>query len=349
MTLEKLLNVAVHAPSGDNCQPWKFRKRNEELQIFNCPERDTSVYNTGQRASLIAHGALLETLSIAAEHEGQSAEITLFPDQSQPNYIASVRLSAGRAASHPLFPYITVRTTNRKRYRPVKLDSSQKEALLKAGDAPGLGRVALFSEGEGRQALMNAVALNDQIVLENRFLHAFLFEHLRWSEQEAQEYKDGMDLATLELSTINRAVFRVLRHWSVVQFMNLFGLSKRIGMEARKQALSASALGLLTIPDTRPGDFVRGGMLLQRVWLEATRLGLSFHLMAGSAFLLQQAHEGGHEKISPQHTSLLKAADQRVREKCAVPDREALLGVFRIGSSDGPSARSLRRAAIIEG
>lgn len=60
--IKKILEAAVQAPSGDNSQPWRFeiRDRDGEIRIFNIPERDKSLYNYGQMASCVAHGALIE-------------------------------------------------------------------------------------------------------------------------------------------------------------------------------------------------------------------------------------------------------------------------------------------------
>ncbi|MDP3028969.1 MAG: nitroreductase family protein, partial [Deltaproteobacteria bacterium] len=61
----KIVEAGTWAPSGDNCQPWRFTWNGQKLLLFNVLERDTSIYNSRQRASLIAHGAVLENMDIA--------------------------------------------------------------------------------------------------------------------------------------------------------------------------------------------------------------------------------------------------------------------------------------------
>ncbi|MCM2322341.1 MAG: nitroreductase [Oligoflexia bacterium] len=341
----KLVETAVTAPSGDNCQPWRFRLAGEELQLFNQPERDTSVYNREQRASHIAHGALLENLSIvAAAQEGRIASIALFPDPRNPEHVATVRFSPGGNAAQPYFSCLERRTTNRKRFLRMALKPEHEHALLEAGRDPALGKVMLHQHASpGHAAIVAAMALNDRTVFENRWLHAFLFDHLRWNKREAIETRDGMDIATLELSSMNRLAFPLLRYWNTVRALNPFGLSRMVALEARRQALSSSAVGLITIPGSRPEQYVSGGRLLQRVWLEATRHGLSFHLMAGSAMLLQQAHAGEGDKLEADQRQRLLAANARVRKECGIPETDVLIAAFRVGYSLPPSARSLRR------
>ncbi len=349
MDIRGLLQTAVLAPSGDNCQPWRFETKENEVRVFNLPNRDTSVYNHNQIASYAAHGALLETLSIAAAQNGYAAEISYFPDTSNRDHVATVVFSATQAADQPQFGAIPLRTTNRKHYLKRKLESAHGEALRAVGVASELGRAMIFEAGPAHAALAHAAQLNDRIVFENQWLHAFLFEHIRWSDEEARKTRDGMDVKTLELAAPDRVAFTLLlRHWSAVRLMNFLGVSRMIAKQTYKQVLSASALGLITMPGNRPADYVRGGRLIQRVWLEATRHGLSFHLMAGSALLMQQTHEGSGHKISERHLAELKSADRQVREACGIGESEVLLAVFRTGYCSPPTARALRMDPVVE-
>ena len=65
-TIRKILEESVYAPSGENCQPWKFAVDGSSIHIFNVPEADTSLYNFEQKGSYVAHGALIETIVIVA-------------------------------------------------------------------------------------------------------------------------------------------------------------------------------------------------------------------------------------------------------------------------------------------
>jgi len=87
--IKKILEAAVHAPSGENCQPWRFEIRDGEIRIFNLPERDQSLYNYGQMASYVAHGALIENILIASSAFGYRARTNLFPQENDPQSLKS--------------------------------------------------------------------------------------------------------------------------------------------------------------------------------------------------------------------------------------------------------------------
>ena len=40
--IKKIIEAAVQAPSGENCQPWRFEILNNNIKLFNVPERDQS-------------------------------------------------------------------------------------------------------------------------------------------------------------------------------------------------------------------------------------------------------------------------------------------------------------------
>jgi len=92
--INKILEAAVRAPSGDNVQPWEFKVSEgyTRIDLYNLPEKDNSYYNYNQLASYIAHGAVIENIAIASGHLGYKAEINLFPDDGRLNLVASIEL-----------------------------------------------------------------------------------------------------------------------------------------------------------------------------------------------------------------------------------------------------------------
>src|SRR3990167_10630915 len=72
--IERILTAANSAPSGENCQPWRFVVSGDTVDVYLRPERDKSAYNWGQRGSLMACGAALENLVLAAGQGGYHAK-----------------------------------------------------------------------------------------------------------------------------------------------------------------------------------------------------------------------------------------------------------------------------------
>lgn len=342
-TIRKVLECAICAPSGDNCQPWEFAVRGQSVELFNVPERDTSLYNFQQRASLVAHGALLENMRIAASALGLQAAIDLFPDPGQPNLVARIAFAASSPSEELLYPFIDRRATNRRPYRGGALSGEERQALLSVDDSVPGGQVHLAEELQQIAVLAKVVRLNDQLVFENRNLHDFLFDHIRWGDQEAEETRDGLDLKTLELSPFDRIGLKMLKSWSLVEKLNRAGLSKIASKQAEKLALSAATIGLVTVDGSDAASWLRCGQAMQRTWLEATRLGLGFQLMTGITFLIDRVLHGKGADLLPDQVERIAAAEASLNKIFDLETgRSAVL--FRVGHSSAPSARSLRFA-----
>lgn len=341
MKFKELLESAILAPSGDNCQPWQFAIHDNHIDIFNLPERDTSLFNYRQRASLVAHGALIENMLIASSALGYKAKLTILPDRVNPDLIATIELEESEAGNEPLYLFISRRSSNRKPYKPLPLTGEQRQCLINSSTAVESGMVRLL-EGEGeRRAVAKVIGVNDRLVFENRHLHSFLFDHIRWSDEEARQTRDGLDIKTVELAPLDALAFRLFKNFSLLQRLNIMGISRIVAKNAEKLAMSASEIGMVTISGSGDEDYILAGRALQRVWLEATRLGLSFQLMTGIAFLIQRVREEATEGLSPGNVELLRGAYEKIKEAMGFGNEIPAL-IFRIGFSAPPSALSLR-------
>ena len=81
-SLLEMLELARWAPSGDNTQPWRFEiVSDRHIAIHGSDTRDWCVYDFKGRASHMAHGALLETLRIAATAKSCTARWKIRPDR----------------------------------------------------------------------------------------------------------------------------------------------------------------------------------------------------------------------------------------------------------------------------
>src|SRR3989344_1888875 len=115
--IQKILEAAVNAPSGSNSQPWRFEVSGSEIKVIALPEKDHPILNYRNRGTLIAHGALIENISITSSVLGYKANVNLFPDTSNPKLIARIGLEQNSPSSNPLYKCIPLRSTNRKPYK----------------------------------------------------------------------------------------------------------------------------------------------------------------------------------------------------------------------------------------
>jgi hypothetical protein len=106
--IAEILELARWAPSGDNTQPWRFEVIDDHhLVVHGFDTRDHCVYDLDGHPSQIAHGALLETLAIAASAHGLRADISRRPGSpdTHPDYLVEL-IPDGTVTPDPLLPHI---------------------------------------------------------------------------------------------------------------------------------------------------------------------------------------------------------------------------------------------------
>src|SRR5437762_7400999 len=113
---DQVLDLARWAPSGDNSQPWRFEIRsNFEIFVHGYDTRTHCVYDLDGWASQLSHGALLETLSLAATRFGRKTRISIASEDESGHIVYRVLLDEDAAsATDPLVAAIVDRVVQRR-------------------------------------------------------------------------------------------------------------------------------------------------------------------------------------------------------------------------------------------
>lgn len=341
--IRKILELAIHAPSGENCQPWRFEVKGNQVSIFNLPERDQSPYNFDQRGSLVAHGALIENVLIASSTLGYKTKLDIFPEASNRNFVARIGFEKSNSKEDPLYHHIKTRCTNRKPYKKYFiLTPEQKSEILASADEVGEGVVKLTDDPREIGVLAKVGSMNERLVFENPHLHHFLFTHINWTEHEEMQKRLGFYIKTLELPPPAQLGFKLFRSWNVVNKLNRYiGLSKQIWKNNGKAYASSSAIGVVAMRGNELRDFVVAGRITERVWLKITKMGLSLQPLTGVLFFMQRIQAGETDVFLPGQVELIKESYDHVRKIFNISDGMIPM-MFRIGYGGEPTARSAR-------
>src|SRR5207247_10677095 len=90
----------------------------------------------------------------------------------------------------------------------------------------------------------------------------------------------------------------------------------------------------------RPEDFGRGGEVLERSWLTATRHGIAFQPITGITFLLLRMRLQGGEGLSPDHRKVLERVAEGFARMYPEGAPESPIMLFRLGLASPPSGRA---------
>jgi nitroreductase len=340
-----ILQAAIRAPSGDNCQPWRFRAEGDRVSLYLRPGADRSLFNVKQYASLIACGAAAENMRLAATRYGFDARMVVFPNPAEPLRVADIHLEAAGMPEDPLQQFIPERHTNRTAYDGRPISASVLAALAAESDAfPGI-ELEVIQNRERRREIARLVWQADRIRLENRKLHAHFMHMVRFDACTALDRRDGLPLGNLEAGTGGALFLRLTRAWPVMQVCNALGASRLIAGLSYRGILQASAVGLVKCRDATPEQFYEGGRALQRIWLAATRAGLDFQPMTAITLFRLRWQLGRQQAFPARQRRALETLWPHYESQFGTAGalRQGHVMLFRLGYGRRAACRTLRR------
>jgi nitroreductase len=339
--IEKIITDGTFAPSGENCQPWKFVVEENKVSIFNIPEADKSLYNSKQKGTYVSHGALIENIVISASKHGYSTDVQIFPLKNEPDLVSVISFNKTTPKNEALYPYIEKRCTNRKDYTGQKLSEDQKRELMASVRETGFGELKLIDNETSLNTLGKALAVNEQIIFENKHLHDFFYNHILWKEED-QNKAGGFYIKTLEFLPHQLKGVKLFKSWFILKILNkVVGVSKMIVKENAEKYAKSGTLGAVVVNGNTSKDFVNAGRAVQRVWLTVTKLGLSAHPCTGVLYFTEQIDDGGSSAFSAKHLEMIKHAYKDIISVFGTGGKTIPM-LFRIGHANEPTARSMR-------
>ena len=346
----QILNDSITAPSPDNFQPWRFEVRNNELAVFKVPGKVNQLLDCKEHVLLLTNGMLIENIVIAATHHGYRSELTLMPDPSKPDLVAKILLHRDSGINEdPLYPFLTLRSTNRKLYKKEKLSPEISAALLTIQHPyPGV-ELQLIEHQDDIKSLGKAVSAIDKIMFENKKLHDSLFAHMTTSKKEMLT-KQGLVLDAMEFNPAEKLLFSWLTNWRVVKLFNFFGFSSFVRFKNSKQYGSAAAAFLVGVKNNSETDYLIAGRAVERCWLKATEGGLSFHPIVGVLYCYQKVKENLNDVFSEDQATLLEESYKKIESIATANGMTGNHLVFfsRVGHATPPSHKSLRKNADVD-
>ncbi len=338
-----ILRAGIAAPSGENCQPWRFRINKNTIDLFNDPQADTSLYNFKQRASIIAGGAALENMKLEATAHKCDLKVSYFPDLANKHLLASLTVIPSITDLDPLQAHIFKRVTNRKKYQPVALSAEQLTELKQSAAEVGAGEVRFITESEKITGLAHSLSMNERIIFENKYLHNFFYDHIRWTDAEQKQNSTGFFVDTLELDPKQRKGFTLFKSWPILNILNkIIGVSKMIAKDNQANYQSAGGIGVIIFPGQSDLECLQAGRVLERLWLKATNMGLSLQPATGVIFLTQGVLAGDRSKFSKAQIKILETAQEDIQKMFGI-EEEKIMMLFRVGQGGEPSARASRQ------
>jgi len=344
--LVKILDLARWAPSGDNTQPWRFEiVADDHVAVHGFDTRAHVLYDFDGHPSQMAHGALIETLRIAASGFQLATAWSIRPEspENAPVYDIYLRKSLDLAPD-PLLPYVEKRVVQRRPMLMTPLTTSQQDNLSMA---PGANySIQYFASASDRLKVAKLLWDNAYIRLtcpEAYKVHREIIEWgVRYSNDRLPEEAIGVDPMTAKLMKW------VMESWERVEFFNRY-LMGTIAPRIQLDFIPAMACAahILMRPNKIPtqlADYVEAGIAMQRLWLTATANGL--HLQPEMTPVIFRWYVRTETKIStvPEINYRAISLADRFERLALAEQSDSFVFFCRVGNSATPQSRSTRKA-----
>jgi hypothetical protein len=342
-TLEKILDLARWAPSGDNEQCWRFEiVADDRVVVHGYDTRDHCVYDLDGSASQIGLGALLETMTIAASRWGLRVDAKRRVDSPVEQPLIDVRFVPDPGvAVDLLIDQIERRSVFRRALGTRALSDAQKQALV-ASIGPSFELHWRETSADRRRMarlLFNSAKLRLTIP-EAYEVHRVAIEWgARYSVDRVPEEAVGLDRMTALLMRW------VMRSWGRVTFFNRFlggTIAPRIQLDFIPAIRCAAHFALVARESpTTIDDFIAAGRAVQRLWLTVASLGLQLQPEVTPIIFARYSR---HETPFSATRGALRAAGRIEEDLAREFGDEVRRAVFmgRIGHGKNADARSLR-------
>jgi hypothetical protein len=271
---KEILFLASLAPNGHNTQPW-FVKYVEPYHwiIGNDKTKWLPAVDPTQRETILSIGAFMQNLEYAANGFGYDCEFVTLANNNQDENIVEVKLIKQNIA----FKYDIEKIKHRRTVR-----SNYLNDMVKKEDVSFL----LSEEKDFIHYIPNTSKehawLNEQTIEANKIqayrdvAQSELADWIRFSSNDAEKYKDGLTLASMEIQGMPA--------WLLRNFYSKKNVMKKSFREQSvdkvvKQVSQSGGWLIITSKDNAVATLLETGKRLQRLWLKVKEKNIAIHPM----------------------------------------------------------------------
>jgi hypothetical protein len=271
---EAILFLASLAPSGHNTQPW-FVKYIEPYHwiIGNDKTKWLPAVDPTQRETILSIGAFMQNLEYAANGFGYDCQFTMLASNNQDENVVEVKLSKANIG----FKYDIEKIKHRRTVRNNYLND-----VLKKEDIAFL----LNEETDFIHYIANTTKehtwLNEQTIEANKIqayrdaAQSELADWIRFSSKDAEKYKDGLTLASMEIEGMPAWLLR--NFYTKENVMKKSFRDQAVDKVVKQVSQSAGWL-LITSKDNSTATLLETGKRLQKLWLKVRVKNIAIHPM----------------------------------------------------------------------
>lgn len=349
--LQQLISSANTAPSGGNCQPWKWLSKGHHLFLFYEKARNRSFLDYDDVSAYSSLGAALENITLATHQMGMEIQITNFPVSQYTELVAHLSFFGQGETKLVHEPHVNdhwanaihERHTNRLLSIRTPISIAALEKLKNAAETVPGAIVQFTDSATHLEELKEIFAAADRIrLLHPQGHHDLFYNEIRWTPEENALKRDGVDIATVDITASEFAGFKLAKDPQTIALLRDWNKGDAFKKMTRKTIDSASAIGFVTMPLHDKVNFLNGGRAWQRLWLQATEEGIGLQpLLVPLMFFIRHVH-GNAVDMPREMSEEISLLRQRFETIFRIPENCAEVFLFRLNIAEKPKVASLR-------
>lgn len=347
--LNKTIRAGIRAPSGDNCQPWRFKLTNaNQIEITIDPDAAKSFFDFNHTGTLFSLGCVIENMNLQCAHEGYSliTDLSLLEFES-PKLSVEIQPNQRKSVNLDLIDAMNDRTVNRRLYQTRKIDSETKDYILQDqnlafSESFEQNKISTFWF-DARQDISRWAKLiywADRIRYSHPTIHEEVFGKILLTKKEAEEKRIGLEIDRLGIGPAAKFVVMCLKPWARMKKLSQIGLDKLLSTQSRVTALMSGAIVVVTIPKNTPQNWFEAGRQTQKLWIFCQQRKLCMQPMTVSFFLNLRYKNEGMQNFLPEHELILQHINTELAE--LLPNCEGVM-LFRLGYGPLMKVPAIRR------
>lgn len=346
--VRQLVEAAIKAPSAGNNQPWKWHQQDNCLFLFHDKNRSKSFGDFEDIASYVALGSAIENFELAAADLKVGTKIHYQPLGKDKKLTAVVQFTDKVNTDSLYRPEVLVklldeRETNRNLGPRVPIDRAVYEQL-QAATASIPGAELLIKDSENDLAeLTEILAAADRLrILHPEGHYEFYQREVRWNAEQSKDTSDGIDIATVDVTPSEVVGLKLVKDPNVVKYLADWRGGKALEKMARKSMASASAIGLITMPEFSAINYILGGRAVERMWLVATESNISIQPMLAATLHFARLNFGGGEGLPDFMKEEFNSLYKRFGTLFPQISGKGEIFLFRLCIAEKPTIKSYR-------
>ncbi|HET7818575.1 MAG TPA: Rv1355c family protein [Bacteroidia bacterium] len=351
-SIKELVEASIQAPSGGNCQPWKWVYKEDELMLFFEKAYNKSFLDFNDISSYLSLGAAFENLVLKAHEMGLEVKSEILPIQNNEKLLARIwflKTKSGMADIElhdfdHLAKYISLRCTNRNISERKIISEKVLMALEKAACSIEGVKWQIAKTDAELKTLGDIVGACDRL----RFLHPqshydLYFNEVRWNKEENERTRDGVDIETIPFTPSELAGFKMAKDSKAIAYLRQWKGGRVFEKASKKAVESASVIAFMTMPKYDRHSYFNAGRAVQRLWLEATMNGIAVHPLMVPIMLFTRITRGNGAELSKDMIQELQILREQFLKVFKSENNCGEIFLLKLFIAEEPKVKSMRR------